>query len=64
MQPPIRLLAGGSARESECARVAGWICDIIEKIDDDGLIQAVRLGVSKLCQRFPVYGALGGGLVS
>ncbi|MGH8527986.1 MAG: serine hydroxymethyltransferase, partial [Gammaproteobacteria bacterium] len=43
-------------KESECAQVAGWICDIIEKIDDDGLIQAVRLGVSKLCQRFPVYG--------
>ena len=44
-------------REQECARVAGWICDIIENIDDPSVIARVRSEVTTLCSRFPMYEA-------
>jgi glycine hydroxymethyltransferase len=32
-----------------------WICDILEDINDDVMIQRVRGQVIELCKRFPVY---------
>jgi len=42
-------------KEGECARVANWICDIIENLDDAALIDKVRGEVMELCGRFPMY---------
>ncbi len=41
----------------ECKALAGWICDILQDIDNPQVIASVREKVSALCARFPVYGA-------
>ena len=40
----------------ETRELTGWICDILEDINDDVMIQRVRGQVLELCKRFPVYG--------
>ncbi|MGP1953887.1 MAG: serine hydroxymethyltransferase, partial [Arsenophonus sp. NC-QC1-MAG3] len=42
-------------KEKESAELANWICDILEKIDDESLIQNVRQKVLSICQNFPIY---------
>lgn len=42
--------------ESECRDLAGWICDILDNLDDDAVNSRVREQVEALCARFPVYG--------
>lgn len=42
-------------REKECQAVGSWICDILDNIDNDEVILAVRDKVRKLCSKFPVY---------
>ncbi|SJM92550.1 serine hydroxymethyltransferase [Crenothrix polyspora] len=42
--------------ETDVIEVAGWMCDVMENMEDDALIAAVREKVSALCKRFPVYG--------
>ena len=44
-------------RELECAQVAGWICDIIENIEDHSIIAAVKTRVTDLCRSYPMYEA-------
>ncbi len=44
-------------KETEVTEIAGWMCDVMENMDDEKVIAAVREKVSALCQRFPVYGA-------
>jgi len=39
----------------EVRQVAGWMCDILEDLDDDVMIRRVRGQVLELCKRFPVY---------
>ncbi len=39
----------------ETRELTGWICDILEDISDDLMIQRVRGQVLDLCKRFPVY---------
>ena len=41
---------------AEVTELAGWICDILDDIDNPAVIAAVRAKVSALCARFPVYG--------
>jgi len=41
---------------AEVTELAGWICDILDDIDNPEVIAAVRAKVSALCARFPVYG--------
>jgi glycine hydroxymethyltransferase len=43
-------------REAEARELAGWMCDILDDIDNLGVIEAVRENVLSLCRRFPVYG--------
>jgi len=43
-------------KEAEVIEVANLMCDVMENIDDESVIAAVREKVSKLCARFPVYG--------
>lgn len=42
-------------KESEVGQVAEWMCDVMDNLDDDSVIAAVRDKVSLLCSRFPVY---------
>jgi glycine hydroxymethyltransferase len=41
---------------AETRQVTGWICDILDEMDNEVLIQRVRGQVLELCKRFPVYG--------
>ncbi|SPP31622.1 Serine hydroxymethyltransferase [Arsenophonus endosymbiont of Aleurodicus floccissimus] len=42
-------------KEKESAELANWICDILDKIDDESVIQNVKQKVLLICQKFPVY---------
>ena len=42
-------------KENECRQVAGWICDILDDLDNEETIIAVRAKVAQLCKEFPVY---------
>ena len=44
-------------REDECATLTGWMCDVLDDIGNDNMIETVRQRVIELCRRFPVYGA-------
>ncbi|RRQ20376.1 serine hydroxymethyltransferase [Guyparkeria sp. SCN-R1] len=41
----------------ESRDLAGWMCDIIDDIENDAVIEAVREKVTALCRRLPVYEA-------
>jgi glycine hydroxymethyltransferase len=41
---------------AEVTALAGWICDILDDIDNPAVIDAVRARVGEVCARFPVYG--------
>mgnify|MGYP000653868762 CR=1 FL=1 len=41
--------------ESECRDLAGWMCDILDNLEDDATNERVREQVGSLCSRFPVY---------
>ncbi len=43
--------------EQEARELAGWMCDVMDDVDNQDTIAAVRIKVLELCQRFPVYGA-------
>ncbi|MDG4550915.1 MAG: serine hydroxymethyltransferase [Candidatus Contendobacter sp.] len=43
-------------KERECRELTGWICDILDDLDNDAVIERVRGQVAELCARFPVYG--------
>ncbi len=40
----------------ECRQSAGWMCDVLDDVDDADTIARVRDQVVQLCRRFPVYG--------
>ena len=42
-------------KQAEAKQVATWICDILDDIDNEETILAVREKVSRLCAEFPVY---------
>jgi len=45
--------------EAESIELANWICDIFDGLEAgnaDAVIEAVKVKVSALCKRFPVYG--------
>ncbi|MDX1817362.1 MAG: serine hydroxymethyltransferase, partial [Marinobacter sp.] len=42
--------------EAECRDLAGWMCDILDNLDDEAVNSRVREQVESLCARFPVYG--------
>ncbi|PID66446.1 MAG: serine hydroxymethyltransferase [Gammaproteobacteria bacterium] len=42
-------------KEKETRQVAEWICDIIEDVNNDELIAAIREKAIALCEQFPVY---------
>ena len=42
--------------EAEVKELAGWMCDILDDLDNEQTIERVRGKVLEICQRFPVYG--------
>ncbi len=42
-------------KEAEVADIASWMCDVMENMEDETVITAVREKVHALCKRFPVY---------
>ena len=43
-------------KTSESVELAGWMCDILDSLDDQSVIAATRSKVGELCDQFPVYG--------
>ncbi len=43
-------------KERECRELTGWICDILDDLENEAVIDRVRGQVAELCARFPVYG--------
>ncbi len=43
-------------QEAEASELAGWICDILDNLEDKAVGERVRGQVMDLCRRFPVYG--------
>ncbi|SMN11389.1 Serine hydroxymethyltransferase [uncultured Candidatus Thioglobus sp.] len=41
--------------ESDCADLAGWICDICDDLDNQSTIEAVKNKAADLCAKHPVY---------
>jgi glycine hydroxymethyltransferase len=39
----------------ECQELAGWMCEVLDDIDDEQGIERVKEQVVQLCRRFPVY---------
>ena len=43
-------------KEPQCRELTGWICDILDDLNHEAVIDRVRGQVAELCARFPVYG--------
>ena len=43
-------------KEAECTELAGWMCDVMDAVEDESVIAATAEKVQALCARFPVYG--------
>ncbi|MGI5308832.1 serine hydroxymethyltransferase [Rheinheimera sp. WS51] len=43
-------------KETESRKVASLICDILDNMGDNSVIERVKADVAKLCSEFPVYG--------
>jgi len=42
-------------KEAEMAQIAEWICDILDNMGDEAVVDTTREKVKELCARFPVY---------
>ncbi|WP_226100478.1 serine hydroxymethyltransferase [Dickeya oryzae] len=42
-------------KEAEVRKLAGWICDVLDNINDEAVIERVKQKVLDICGRFPVY---------
>jgi glycine hydroxymethyltransferase len=43
--------------EAEARELAGWMCDILDDVENREMIDTVRARVLALCKKFPVYGS-------
>ncbi len=43
-------------KEAEVMQLTDWICDILDNIENEAVIEQVKNKVLALCARFPVYG--------
>jgi len=42
-------------KEDEAKQLAGWMCDVMDDVEDSATIERVKGEVLALCKRFPVY---------
>ncbi|MCG5500472.1 serine hydroxymethyltransferase [Ectothiorhodospira lacustris] len=43
-------------KEAECKALAQWICDVLDDLENQAVIDQVKARVLDVCARFPVYG--------
>lgn len=43
-------------KEKEAEQVANWLCDVLDDLQNEERIAAIKKQVETLCKRFPVYG--------
>jgi glycine hydroxymethyltransferase len=41
--------------QADCETVADWMCDVIDDVENEAVIERVRENVLELCRRYPVY---------
>ena len=41
---------------AQVRELAGWMCDVLDNVQDGGVIDQVKARVLDICARFPVYG--------
>ena len=41
--------------EGECETLTGWMCDVLDDLENDNMVESVRQKVLELCRQFPVY---------
>ena len=56
MPDPMITMTTRGFGESEARDLAGWMCNIMDDIDNQAVIDQVRQKVLEICKRFPVYG--------
>jgi len=42
-------------KEEEVKALAGWMCDVLDSINDEAVIESTKQKVLDICARFPVY---------
>ena len=42
-------------KEAEVKELAGWMCDVLDNINDESVIESVKAKALDICARFPVY---------
>ena len=42
-------------KEDEAKQLANWICDVLDNINDEAVINTIKAKVLDLCAKFPVY---------
>lgn len=42
-------------KEAEVRDLAGWICDVLDNVNDEAIINATKKKVLEICARLPVY---------
>ncbi|OOH97312.1 serine hydroxymethyltransferase [Escherichia coli] len=42
-------------REAEAKELAGWMCDVLDSINDEAVIERIKGKVLDICARYPVY---------
>ena len=41
--------------EADAKALAGWMCDILDNMGDESVIEATKAKVLEICKRLPVY---------
>jgi glycine hydroxymethyltransferase len=44
-------------KQAQCETLTGWMCDVLDDIENDNMIGSVKQQVLELCREFPVYPA-------
>ncbi|WP_169772860.1 serine hydroxymethyltransferase [Escherichia coli] len=42
-------------KEAEAKELAGWMCDVLDSINDEAIIERIKGKVLDICARYPVY---------
>ena len=44
-------------KEAECVDLVNWMCDVMDDLENEEVVNRVKQQVLELCKRFPVYGS-------
>ena len=42
-------------KQAQCESLTGWMCDVLDDVENDNMISSVRQRVRELCREYPVY---------